>query len=154
IVGMQGDNLAIDSTYAGRIAVPWKAVTALETSGPIDVGLKDGQIQIGEVSGTQNQFAIRTRDAGTVTVARDSIAFVRSPAEQVIQDDQVFRLEHPRLSDLWTGFVELNYAQSSGNSETGTLNVNASATRQTSRDKIAASFTSLYSRTDTNGISA
>jgi putative salt-induced outer membrane protein YdiY len=115
------------------------------------VGLKDGQLAIGEVSGAEAKFEVRTREAGTLPVTRGSITSLRSPAEQVLYESANERYLNPRLTDLWTGFVAFGYAQSAGNSTTTNLAVTASVERTTPRDRILGTFNSLYARDSTLG---
>src|SRR5580693_2670458 len=43
IVKYDGKNLILKSEFAGQVTIPWDAVTAITSSDPLNVGLKDGQ---------------------------------------------------------------------------------------------------------------
>lgn len=141
VVKLDGKNLLFKSEYAGPIAVPWDAVAAVSSSDPVSLTLKDGQLVIGVVSTSDGKFVVQTKDAGTVSAARESVTMIRSQAEQA----EVERYKNPRITDLWAGFLDFGYAATSGNSTTNNLAVSANATRATTRDKISVYFTSVHS---------
>lgn len=149
VVKLDGKNLVFKSDYAGSISVPWDAVAAISSTEPLSITLQDGQRVVGQVATSENKFVIQTRDTGTVTAARESVQMVRSQAEQAEAD----RYLNPRITDLWTGFLDFGYSAARGNSSTNNLNVSATATRATTRDKIEADFTSLYASNGTTGTS-
>src|SRR5439155_17507479 len=61
------------------------------------------------------------------------------------------RFHHPRLIDLWAGFLDLGYATSQGNAKTSNFTFSGNASRTTSNDKIAMHYTSLFSRSNASG---
>jgi putative salt-induced outer membrane protein len=140
VIKLDGKNLVLKSDYAGTITVPWDAVVGISSTEPLNFTLRDGQLVVGQVTTSDNKFVIQTRDAGTVAASRDAVQMVRSQAEQAEAD----RYRNPRITDLWTGLVDVGYAAARGNSTTNNLNVSANATRATPRDKIEVNFTSLY----------
>jgi putative salt-induced outer membrane protein YdiY len=153
IVKYDGKNLVVKSQFAGEVTIPWDAVTLINSSDPLSVGLKDGQVVVGTVTTVQEGgIQIATRDAGTVSTTRDKIDFVRSKAEQAAYDADIDHFRHPRLVDLWTGTLDLGYSLSRGNSDTDNFTLNANATRATSRDKIAVYYTQIYASNKTNGV--
>ena len=79
---------------------------------------------------------VRTTDAGTVATERGDIEYVRSRDQQQAWEQQIDRYRNPRLTDLWTGFVDLGASLSRGNARTSTLATAASASRSTNRDRI------------------
>lgn len=147
VIKLDGKNLVFKSDYAGNITVPWADVAAVSSTMPLSFTLQDGQLVVGQVTTADNKFVVQTRDAGTVTAARDSVQMVRSQAEQADAD----RFRNPRITDLWAGFLDFGYAAARGNSTNNNLNVGANATRATSRDKIEVYFTSLYASNKVSG---
>jgi putative salt-induced outer membrane protein YdiY len=147
VIKLDGKNLVFKSDYAGNITVPWDAVASITSTGPLSLTLQDGQLVVGQVTTSDNRFVIQTRDAGTVAAGRDAVQMVRSQTEQAEAD----RYRNPRITDLWAGFLDFGYAAARGNSTTNNLNVSADATRATTRDKIEATFTSLYASNKVSG---
>ena len=151
IVKFDGKNLVLKSEFAGDVTIPWTAVTGITSTTPLNVGLKSGQMVVGTVQGSESTIDVATKETGTVSAPRDTVVSIRSPEEQAAYDAQIERYRNPRLVDLWTGFLDLGFAQSAGNAETKTFNLSASAARTTTRDKISAYFTSIYSKGQVQG---
>jgi len=63
IVKYDGKNLILKSEFAGQVTIPWDAVTAITSSDPLNVGLKDGQMLVGVVTHQRRQ--IHRRDQKT-----------------------------------------------------------------------------------------
>ncbi|HUQ91256.1 MAG TPA: DUF481 domain-containing protein [Bryobacteraceae bacterium] len=152
LIRFDGKNLTIKSEFAGNVVIPWEAITDVQTSNPMFIGLEDGQVVVGTMSSDNGTFTIQTKDAGAVSTARTSVKSIRNKDEEDTAQRQIERLRSPRLVDLWTGFVDLGFAQSTGNAITSTINTSANATRATNRDKINAYFTSIYSKNNTTGV--
>ena len=146
VVKFDGKNLVLKSDLAGEVTIPWTAVTGVTSTAPLTVGLKGGQVLVGNVEATGAEVDVATENAGKVTAPRDSVVFIRSKAEQAAYEEHVRRFENPRLVDLWIGNLDLGFAQSKGNADSQTFNLSAAATRSTSRDKISAYYTSIYSK--------
>jgi putative salt-induced outer membrane protein len=153
IVKYDGKNLVLKSEFAGAVTIAWDAVTAVTSTAPLHVGLKDGQVVVGTVTTTNEKLEIATQNAGTVTAARETVQSIRSKDEQAAYEAEIERYRNPRLTDLWAGFVDFGFASAQGNSKTSSLNVGANASRATSRDKITVNFTSLYASNSTTGTS-
>ena len=151
IVRSDQETLSFDSLYAGMVALPWEAVTSVESSNPVYVGIEGGQMAVGRVATVNNRYAIETESAGTITAAKEAVQFIRSEAEQAAYELEIERFRNPRLTDLWTGNVAFGYAQARGNSDTQTINFGANANRATPRDRIGVAFTSIYAGNDTTG---
>ncbi len=145
IMKYDGKNLVLKSELAGDITIPWSAVTDIKSTEPLNVGLKGGQQLVGSVQTGDGKINVETKDAGVVTAPRESVEYIRSKSEEAAYQAQLERFRNPRLTDLWTGFLDLGYAQSRGNAVTNTFNLTANASRATTRDKMSAYFTSIYS---------
>jgi putative salt-induced outer membrane protein YdiY len=150
VIKSDGKDLVLKSDLAGQVTIPWDAVTAVNSTEQLHVGLKDGQVVVGTVTTLPDgAVQVATRDTGMVSTTRDKIDFLRSNAEQA----EAERYLNPRIVDLWTGTLDLGYALSRGNSKTNTFTLSTTANRTTSRDKISAYFTQIYASSDTSGIS-
>lgn len=148
IVKSDAKSLTMKSDLAGDVTIPWDSVTAITSTTQLHVALKDGQTVVGTVSTTpEGRFTIATKETGAVTAARDSVVAIRSDQEQA----EIDRYNNPRLTDLWTGFLDLSYANTRGNVDTSTFSLSTNATRATTRDKITADFTSVFSNSNASG---
>jgi len=152
IIKSDGKKLTMKTEFAGEVTIDYTSITALTTSDAVQVGIKDGQVAVGPVStSSDGKLQVATSSAGTVTAARDSVVYVRSKAEQAAYEKEEARLRNPRLVDLWTGFLDMGFAQSQGNANTRTFTLNTNASRATSRDKMSVYYTSIFSTSDASG---
>jgi hypothetical protein len=141
-------SLVIKTEFAGEVTISWDAVTAITSTVPLHIALKDGQTVVGTVTtAPDGRFAIATKETGVVTAARDSVTAIRSDQEQA----EIDRYNNPRLTDLWTGFLDLGYANTHGNVNTSTFSLSSNAIRATTRDKITAYYTSVFSNSNASG---
>ncbi len=150
---LKSDNktLSMKTELAGTVSVPWDAVVRIESTEPLNVGLPGGQMVSGIVRADNGRIEVQTADAGTVAASLPSVLFIRSKTEQAVYELEEERYRNPRLVDLWTGFADLGFSKVQGNAESSNLAVSANATRATSRDKIAVTFTSLNASASTLG---
>src|SRR5580698_3455935 len=151
IIKYDGKNLVLKSELAGEITIPWENVTAVTSTQPLNVTLKDGQRIVGTVTTDGPKFQVSTKDTGSVTAARENVQFIRSDPEQKAYDTEIDRYKNPRLIDLWTGTFDLGFTQTAGNTETETFTLGANAVRATTRDKITVSYTQIYSTSNASG---
>src|SRR5689334_12773719 len=103
--------LTIKSDYAGPVNLPWDAVVTITSMEPLSVSLQDGQVVVGPVTVVDGKFQIATKETGTLTVAKESIKFVRSRDEQTAYEAEIERYRNPGLIDLWAGFVDFGFAR-------------------------------------------
>ena len=151
IVKSDAKTLVMKSDLAGEVNIQWDAVTSIQSSQPIYLGLKDGQTIAGIVSTADGKFVVETKDAGTVTAAKDSIVVVRNQAEETTYDNQIERLRNPHLTDFWSGFLDTGLTVTRGNSDTLNFALSANAVRKTSRDTITAYANSIFANNGTAG---
>lgn len=146
IIKSDGKSLTIKSEFAGTVTVTWEAIEQISADQPLYLTLKDNQVLVGTVVTSAGKLEIRTSDAGTVTIAKDSVQSVRSKAEQTAYQAEIDRLRNPGLLDLWSGSVDTGLSLARGNSETNTFSLGMNAARTASRDKISVYATSLYAK--------
>jgi putative salt-induced outer membrane protein YdiY len=151
VVKYDGKAITLKSEYAGTLAITWDAVAKIDSSQPLNIGLKDGQVVVGTVTTADDRFVVQTASSGPVTAPRAAVTYIRSNEEQAAYQAEVDRYKNPRLIDLWAGNVALGFAKSQGNSKTSNLSVSANAVRATNRDKTTVYFTTLYASSSTNG---
>ena len=149
IVKSDTKSLVIKTEYEGEVTVEWSAVESISSTQPLNVGLPSGQMVAGPVTTQNGELAVETKQAGTVTVAKDSVQFLRSDAEQAAYVAAQQRLLHPTLSELWHGTLDTGLSLTRGNSALLTYTLAANAIRQTQNDKISVYMTTVYGRNDT-----
>lgn len=153
IVQSDGKTLTIQSEFAGAVNIPLDAITQITSDKPLYVTLKDSQMLLGSIGTADGKLAVRTVDAGTVTISQDTIQTIRSKEEQDAYQTQIDRLRNPSLSDLWNGALDTGLSLTRGNTETITYNFGVTASRATTRDKISGYITALYARNSSTGTS-
>lgn len=141
------ETLLIKTDLAGDVSVKWEAITAIVSTQPLHLALKDGQTIVGTVetepSGT---FDVTTKTTGEVKATKENVTYVRNDAEQKAHDDEVYRLQHPKLTDFWSGLLDTGLSVTSGNSSTINYTLAAKAARVTTRDKISLYTTAVYGK--------
>jgi putative salt-induced outer membrane protein YdiY len=152
IIKSDAKNLVIKTEFAGDVSIAWDAVTAITSTSQLHLTLKGGQTVIGTVAtAPDGKFAVTTNETGVVTASKDAVAAMRSDAEQKAYDTETARLRNPRVIDLWTGFLDLGYASTHGNTNASTFSLTGNAVRETSRDKITAYYTQIFSSSNASG---
>ena len=146
-----GKVLVVKSEFAGEVSIQWDAVTLIQSTQTLYLGLKDGQTIAGTVDTTNGQLVVTTKETGTVTAAKDSVASVRDQTEQSAFITEVDRLKNPKLTDFWAGFLATGLSVTSGNSSTLNFNLSGQAIRKTTRDTISINATSVFAESGTTG---
>src|SRR5579862_2823754 len=111
-------SLVLKTEHEGTILVEWDSITAITATGPLHIGLSDGQTVVGSVETANGRITVRTQSTGVINTDKGSIRFIRNDEEQKIYETEEERLRNPRLVDLWTGFLDLGFAASQGNDDT------------------------------------
>jgi putative salt-induced outer membrane protein YdiY len=145
IVQSDGKTLLLKTDAAGEVTLKWDAVSGIVSSQPLSLQLKDGRIVSGNVSTTDGKFSVATRDRGEVSASHDSVVAVRNAEEQSTYD----RLQHPRITDFWSGLLDTGLSETRGNSALLAFNLAAKAARVTKRDKISLYTTAVYATDNT-----
>src|SRR5215475_9507106 len=139
--------LLIKTELAGDVNVKWDAITSIVSAQPLHLALKDGQTIVGTVATEPNgTFDVATKMTGEVKAAKENVTFVRNDAEQAAHDAEVYRLQHPKLTDFWSGIFDTGLSVTNGNSSTLNFTLSGKAARVTSRDKISMYTTAVYGK--------
>jgi hypothetical protein len=146
IAKTDGKTLKLKTTYAGEVAVALDAIDQLSSDQPLYLTVSDGQTIVGTVSSKDGRFEVTTKEAATVRVERSAVQTIRSKAEQDAYLAEVERYRNPRLTDLWSGSLDLGYSLTTGNSRTNNLAIGANAVRETTRDKTSVYLAAIRSK--------
>ena len=145
IVKSDGKSLLLKTDSAGEVTVKWEAVSGIVSSQPLSVQLRNGQVISGNVTTEDGKFEVATRDRGQVAAQRDNVVAIRNSAEQSDYD----RLQHPRITDLWSGLLDTGLSETRGNSALLAFNLAGKAARVTTRDKISLYSNIIYATDNT-----
>ena len=149
IVKKDGDKLTLKSELLGEVTIPWAAVTSIASSEPLVVVLPGDKSVSGALSTSDGKLQVAT-PSGTETAPLAEVAAVRNADEQ----KQWERLQHPRLLELWVGYVDLGLSLTRGNAETSTFTTAFNAARATRTDKVTLQFNEIYATAQISGKSA
>ena len=140
------ETLLIKTEFAGDVTVKWDAITSIAAEEPLHITLKDGQTIAGTVTTSDGALDVTTKTAGEAKTSKENVAIVRNDAEQVAHDAEVYRQEHPKFADYWSGLVDTGLSLTDGNSSTINYTLTAKAVRVTKRDKISMYATAVYGK--------
>ena len=143
-----------DSKFVGEVKIQWDAIQSITSSQPLYVTSKDGQVLTGNVTTSDGKFDVQTANSGEVAVAKAVVASVRSKDQQSAYEQEIYKLQHPKLSDFWSGVVNTGLAIARGNTETLTYNLSVKAARTTEKDKLSLYGLALYSNNNCSAPSA
>jgi putative salt-induced outer membrane protein len=145
IVKSDGKTLLLKTDSAGEITLKWEAVSGIVSSQPLSVQLNNGQVVSGNVTTEDGKFEVTTQDRGQVAAPRENVVAIRNAAEQGDYD----RLQHPRITDLWSGLLDTGLSETRGNSALLAFNLAGKAARVSTRDKISLYSNIIYATDNT-----
>jgi putative salt-induced outer membrane protein len=151
IVKSDGKVLLMKSDLAGDVNVQWEAITAMQSSAPIFLTLKDGQTIAGTLTTSDGKYVVTTKDSGVVTTEMANVGVVRDEDEQLAFEAEIDRLRNPKLTDFWGGYLDAALSLASGNVDSLSFVLGGRADRTTTRDKISIYFNSVYSNSNVTG---
>jgi putative salt-induced outer membrane protein YdiY len=154
IITSDAKTLVIKTDYADVVTIKWDFVQQIESSQPLFVGTKGGQVIVGPVTTSDSNLAVATKESGNVTVAKADVTSLRNADEEKKTEAALDRLQHPRLADLWAGSLDTGLGLVRGNSESSNFTFGLNAVRASTRDKISLYTTSQFSRSTVNGVTA
>jgi putative salt-induced outer membrane protein YdiY len=143
--------LVIKTEFAGEVTIQWPAIESISSAQPLHVGLNGGQMIVGAVTTTDGKILIATQNAGVVTTSKESIEVIRSDSEEAAYETKMARLQNPRLTDFWSGFLDTGLSVTQGNSDTLNFSIAANAIRKSSRDTITIYGNSIFANNGTSG---
>jgi len=154
IITSDAKTLVLKTEYADVVTIKWDFVQQIESSQPLYVGTKGGQVIVGPVTTSDSKLAVATKESGNVPVAKADVTSLRNAEEEKKTEAALDRLQHPRLGDLWGGSLDTGLGLVRGNSESSNFTFGLNAVRASTRDKISLYTSSQFSRSTVNGVTA
>lgn len=142
-------SLTLKTDAMGEVKIDRATITALSSDGPLTVTLKKGEKLVGKAQAEGLKAVITTTEGKSVSVPYAEVSAIRTASAQAAWEREQLRLTNPPLTDFWSGTIGLNLANANGNARTTTFGTGASAERVTGSDKIALSYSQIYSRQST-----
>jgi putative salt-induced outer membrane protein YdiY len=138
--------LVMKTEFAGEVTIQWTAVQEINSTQPLYLGLKNGQMVVGAVKTSDGNLEVSAAGKATA-VPKQDVSFVRDQDEQTAYEKAL----HPSLMRGWAGGADVSFALTRGNSETKNLAVAFMADRKTSTDHIGAYANSVFATNDAPG---
>ncbi|MGO9270072.1 MAG: YdiY family protein [Terriglobia bacterium] len=154
IITCDAKTLVLKTDYADAVTLKWDFVQQVESSQPLYVGTKGGQVVIGPVTASGDKLAVATKESGSVAVAKADVTSLRNADEEKKVEAAQERLQHPRLGDLWTGGLDTGLGLVTGNSQSTNFTFGLNAVRAAPRDKITYYTNAAFSRSTVNGVAS
>jgi hypothetical protein len=143
IVKSEKGKVTIKTEFMGTVEVAWDEIAKLSSDQAVYLTLKDEQTVVGVINADGEQYEVQTKETGKVSLARASIAALRSEAEYNSWKAEIERLKNPGLLDLWAGSLDVQFSRSRGNVETNTFTLGARAGRNTTRSSLSFGATAI-----------
>jgi putative salt-induced outer membrane protein YdiY len=139
--------LLIKTEFAGEVTVQWPAVQEITSTQHLSVTLSDGKAVVGTVTTSDDQLAVVTTNAGTVTEPKSSVTKLFGEAEQAAYEKSL----HPGLLEGWKGGANVGFGLTRGNSQTKSLDIAFTADRKTLHDHLGLYTNSVYATNNAPG---
>ena len=95
IISSDAKTLVIKTEYADAVTIKWDFVQQIESSQPLYVGTKSGQVIVGPVTTNDSKLAVATKESGSVPVAKADVTSLRDTDEEKKSEAALDRLQHP-----------------------------------------------------------
>ena len=136
IIEIKEGVLTLETNYSEPIKITYESVQKMNSSTPVELHLKDGEIFKGKITTNSNGQLVVDAESGRESVTLDfgNIAALNPP---------------PQKSVAWKGNVTLGGNVQSGNSDTMNVSAGGLAVRRTENDRFLLNL--LYNRTEDSG---
>ena len=146
IISSDAKTLVIKTEYADVVTIKWDFVQQIESSQPLYVGTKSGQVIVGPVTTNDSKWAVATKESGSVPVAKADVTSLRNADEKrgpkrysTGCNTRAWGIYPGSTWDTGVGLVR-------GNSDSTTFTFGLNAVRAAPRDKITLYTVSAFSR--------
>ncbi len=150
IIRKDGDFVVIQTEAAGTVRIKWSAVAEIITDAPLMLTLDDGKIVQGRIETEEDKVKIEIEEAENLIVEKEAIKTVRTSEDQKKYEAEQKRIEESRLTDFWSGTVDVGFSMTSGNADTRTFTAGLRGVRETAKNKLTVYANALQVK-DTSG---
>lgn len=149
ILTTDAKTLALKTAAMGEVEIDRSAIAGLTSDDPLTLTVRTGEKLVGRIQIDERQARITTAEGKVAVVPAAEVEAIRTASAEAAWEREHRRLTDPPLSDFWSGTVGLNLATASGNARTTTFGTGASAQRLTGFDKMALTYSQIYSKQST-----
>jgi putative salt-induced outer membrane protein YdiY len=152
IIKKDGDSIIIQTESAGVVKIKWSAVAQIISEDSLTLTLNDGNIIHGKIEAEEDQLLVQTTETETITLKKQQIKAVRTPAEQSKFEIEQKRLIERKLTDFWSGTIDVGFSMTTGNSDTRTFSAGMRGVRETPNNKFTAYVNALRVNNWSSGV--
>ena len=151
IVKKDGDFVVIQTESAGTVRIKWSAVAEIISDEPLTLTLDDGKVVHGKLETEEDKVKIETAEAENLTVEKKAIKAVRTSEDQKKYETEQKRIEESKLTDFWSGTLDVGFSMTSGNADTRTFTAGLRGVRETRNNKFTVYANALQIKDTSNG---
>lgn len=141
-VKLEAGKLTFKTSYAADpIVIAFNQVVHLTVAKPMILTTAKETVSVTELAAAGDKLQVKTA-RGQLPVALAAVKALRTQADQQAYEKSL----HPDWAHGWVVTTNANFALAKGNADTESIGAGATATRQTGNDKLAVTYTELYSR--------
>lgn len=144
IIKKDGDSIILETESAGTVKIRWASVERIVSDEALSLTLDDGKILEGKIETEEDKLKIATPDSGEVAIEKEAIKAVRTPVEQAKFLAEQKRLQESRITDFWSGTIDMGFSLTQGNSNTRTFTFGLNGTRETPNNKFSVYANGLH----------
>jgi putative salt-induced outer membrane protein YdiY len=144
IIKSDEKSVVMKTEFAGEVTIDWKAVTNVQSSQDMTVGLKEGKTIVGTLDTAGENVVITPKSGQPIEAPKSTVAVMRNPAEETSYRKNM----NPGLLEGWKGGLNVGFALTRGNSEAKNLNLAFNAVRAGHHDKLTLYANSIYATND------
>ena len=150
ILKKDGDSVTIQTEMAGVVKIKWSDVAGIISDEPLALTLDDGQILQGKMEADDDVINVEVAAAEKITVEKNAVKVVRTPEEQSRFEIEQRRIEASKLTDFWSGTLDVGFSMSSGNADTRTFTAGLRSVRETRNNKFTVYANALQIKDTSN----
>ncbi len=150
IVKKDGDFVILQTESAGTVKIKWSAVAEIITDAPLMLTLDDGKIVQGRIETEEDKVKIEIEEAENLIVEKKAIKTVRTSEDQIKYEAEQRRIEESKLTDFWSGTVDVGFSMTSGNANTRTFTTGLRGVRETAKNKFTVYANALKVKDTSN----
>lgn len=152
IVRKDGDAIIIQTEAAGAVKIKWTAVEEIISDEPLSLTMADGNVVHGKIETEANKLIVKTEDDESLVIEKKALKAVRTPEEQKKFELEEKRLRERKITDFWSGTIDVGFSMTAGNSDTRSFTAGLRGTRETPNNKFSVYANALQVKNSSNGV--
>ncbi|HEY8559692.1 MAG TPA: DUF481 domain-containing protein [Pyrinomonadaceae bacterium] len=151
VVKKDGDSITIESELAGTVKIKWSSVAEVMFDEPMSLTTADGKVLYGRLSTAEDKLVVKLTEDETIVIEKRELKTVRTPEEQEKFELEQKRLRERKITDFWSGAVDVGFSMTAGNSDTRSFSAGLRGVRETPDNKFSVYANALQVRNSSKG---